>query len=159
MSSRRHFSCFCFLNLWITKLPMICFRIEMEREILSYLHFMLLKHWKSADRPTVIPAISCHLPAEPHAQCDSVWWNGGLLNSPFPSSSRNSCWATTRTKARQPWEMVLSMSNSEHETISQKGMSLVCWLSYFVSGKHVSSERIACVVSELSVPSDDISVV
>lgn len=49
--------------------------------------------------------------------------------------------------------MVPSVSNSEHETISQKGMSLVRWLSYSVSGRHVSSERRACVMSELSVPS------
>lgn len=53
--------------------PTVCFRIEMQRETLSYLHSALLKHWKSADLPTVFPAISCHLPAKTHVQCHGVW--------------------------------------------------------------------------------------
>lgn len=43
---------------------MICFRIEMHRETLSSVSFMLLKPWKSAALPPAIPAVSGHLPAE-----------------------------------------------------------------------------------------------
>lgn len=138
MSSKRHFQLFLLSQSLNNETPHDLFLKLKQKEKFYLIYISCCSDTeKSADLPTVIPAISCHLPAETHAQCDSVWENAGLLDSPLPSSSLYSCRATTRTQARQPWEMVLSINNSEHETISQKGKSLVCWLSYFVSGRHV----------------------
>lgn len=65
--------------------PSLCFRIEMQRETLSYLHSRLLKHWKSADLLTgFLPFAATSLLRS--TRNVSVWGNVGLLNSPLPGS-------------------------------------------------------------------------
>lgn len=93
---------------------MICFRIEMQREMFFYLPFMVLKYWKSADLSIVFPAIGCHLLLR---STFSVTVSGKMQ---VCSTALSPALLEQLPKAGQHWgkliklEVVFSMSNLEH---------------------------------------------